>query len=456
MEKTNFVTVLLKKKSYRKYYIDFTNGNDSNPGTISLPMKTITKVNSLTLKPGESVLFKRGESWSGIDLICSNSGSGGKYITYNCYGNSSLALPVITGANTANQTMKADTKHHINIKNLNLTGTVNNYYCLRLADCHDVYVSGCLIHGAGVWYGLYVSGINTVCYNISIMANEIYSNKKTGLEIGYNNTVLPMIGPANIFVIGNSIHNNGTVTDTDHGIYLRDCTSGLISGNICYSNTVGSGIKVNTSTGLTITKNKCYLNKDGFVADAEYTATTTTVWSNNFAYNNTSDGLFIIGPLNGGKFYNNNLINNNSKGLEFFYEVSGWIIKNNIIFQDRLVTLDDYTSFCIEIGNGATQNLVNNTLDYNNLVYSSLYTPSDSICHINATRYNITTWRALSGNPDAHSSIVNPTFVTNYTNLHLQNGSGIKTAGINVSISNDFDGVVRNSSTPSIGAYEFV
>ncbi len=46
------------------YYVDATNGNDSNPGTSeSTPWKTIAKDNNSSLDPGDFVLSKRGEVW---------------------------------------------------------------------------------------------------------------------------------------------------------------------------------------------------------------------------------------------------------------------------------------------------------------------------------------------------------------------------------------------------------
>ena len=46
------------------YYVDATNGNDSNLETSqSDPWKTIAKVNSSNFQPGDNILFKRGEIW---------------------------------------------------------------------------------------------------------------------------------------------------------------------------------------------------------------------------------------------------------------------------------------------------------------------------------------------------------------------------------------------------------
>ncbi len=67
------------------YYVS-TTGNDSNSGTSeSSPWKTISKINSSSFQPGDSILFKRGEVWR-EQLVVPSSGSSGKPITFGAYG----------------------------------------------------------------------------------------------------------------------------------------------------------------------------------------------------------------------------------------------------------------------------------------------------------------------------------------------------------------------------------
>ncbi|MGV8141082.1 MAG: hypothetical protein ACP5NW_01420 [Candidatus Woesearchaeota archaeon] len=91
------------------YYVDATNGSDSNDGlSLATAIKTITKMNTLTLYPGDSVLFKRGEMWrlpvDAYPTITSGNSSG--YITYAAYGegNRPLFLSSINTSYTNNWT----------------------------------------------------------------------------------------------------------------------------------------------------------------------------------------------------------------------------------------------------------------------------------------------------------------------------------------------------------------
>ena len=78
------------------YYVSSSTGNDANTGTSpSVPWKTLDKVNSFIPQPGESVLFKRGDSWEGT-LIPPASGTAGNPITYGAYG--SGAHPKLYGS----------------------------------------------------------------------------------------------------------------------------------------------------------------------------------------------------------------------------------------------------------------------------------------------------------------------------------------------------------------------
>ncbi|RLC80154.1 MAG: hypothetical protein DRJ03_22210 [Chloroflexi bacterium] len=77
------------------YYVDATLGDDSNPGTITQPWKTISKVNSSSFNPGDKIYFKRGEIWR-ERLTVPSSGLDGNPITFGAYGTGDK--PKISGA----------------------------------------------------------------------------------------------------------------------------------------------------------------------------------------------------------------------------------------------------------------------------------------------------------------------------------------------------------------------
>lgn len=67
-----------------RFYLS-SQGNDDNPGTIELPWRTLGKVNSHKLAPGDSVFFARRSSFSG-GLLITESGTEDKPIAFTAYG----------------------------------------------------------------------------------------------------------------------------------------------------------------------------------------------------------------------------------------------------------------------------------------------------------------------------------------------------------------------------------
>ncbi|MVM30428.1 hypothetical protein GO755_10320 [Spirosoma sp. HMF4905] len=77
------------------YYVSSL-GNDSNSGkTSSVPFQSLSKVNTLTLQPGDSILFRRGDIFRGT-LTIRRSGSASRPIVFDAYDNG--IKPVISGS----------------------------------------------------------------------------------------------------------------------------------------------------------------------------------------------------------------------------------------------------------------------------------------------------------------------------------------------------------------------
>lgn len=75
------------------YYLDSNGGSDANDGlSESSPWKTISKLNSQNLQPGDNIFFLRDRIWN-EKLIISNSGIDSQPIIFDAYG--SGMAPVI-------------------------------------------------------------------------------------------------------------------------------------------------------------------------------------------------------------------------------------------------------------------------------------------------------------------------------------------------------------------------
>lgn len=94
-----YLLLILSVNAKATNYYFSNSGSDGNSGTIGSPWQTITKLNSVfsSLSPGDSVLFNRGDVFTG-QVVISRSGSVGSPIVIGAYG--SGVKPVINGFST--------------------------------------------------------------------------------------------------------------------------------------------------------------------------------------------------------------------------------------------------------------------------------------------------------------------------------------------------------------------
>jgi hypothetical protein len=100
LEKIFFITLFLLLISSvsraTRYYVDSTNGHDSNEGTSeAIPWKTISKVNRSQFQPGDFILFSCGGIWR-EQLNIPSSGSIALPIHFSAFGDGNK--PIINGS----------------------------------------------------------------------------------------------------------------------------------------------------------------------------------------------------------------------------------------------------------------------------------------------------------------------------------------------------------------------
>ncbi len=130
----------------RDYYVS-TAGNDSNPGTMTQPWKSIVRVNNTDFKPGDNVLFEGSKIFAGtINLDKNDSGAGNKKVVITSYG---TGRAIIDGGNGTG--LISEGCNHLIVKNLNFRGsgrktgnTGNGVHFIDLsgAEIDDVDVNG--------------------------------------------------------------------------------------------------------------------------------------------------------------------------------------------------------------------------------------------------------------------------------------------------------------------------
>jgi hypothetical protein len=78
-----------------QYYLSSSTGNDNNSGSQTQPWKTLSKLSNTTLGPGDTVYFKKEDTFRG-HYVVNGSGSAGNPITFTSYGTGNQ--PIISGS----------------------------------------------------------------------------------------------------------------------------------------------------------------------------------------------------------------------------------------------------------------------------------------------------------------------------------------------------------------------
>jgi hypothetical protein len=111
------------------YYVSAAGSDAANGTSLTTPWQSITKINASTFRPGDNVLFRRGDTFYGT-LVVNQSGAVGNPIVFGAYGVGSN--PVITGFTTLSGWR-------------NLGGNIYEYACSTCQlDCNMVTVADTL------------------------------------------------------------------------------------------------------------------------------------------------------------------------------------------------------------------------------------------------------------------------------------------------------------------------
>lgn len=139
---TFFLGITLSTSLAQTTYYVANNGNDNNTGrSISSPFQTLLKVNSLSLKPGDQVLFRRGDIFRGT-LTIRQSGSATLPIVVDAYGSGDK--PVLAGSvPVSNWTKLASNIYQASCPSCgnSVTGLYNNGVALPLGRYPNLDVS---------------------------------------------------------------------------------------------------------------------------------------------------------------------------------------------------------------------------------------------------------------------------------------------------------------------------
>ncbi len=479
------------------YYVDFSNGNDTNPGTETQPWKTIAKVNGFSFSPGDHIKFKRNETWNEYLYASSSGNASSGHIVYETYGTGSEPMLahsdygiLIDGQDyiivrdfeitSANGVMIYDSEgsnppDHIEVLNNKMHG--NSIPPAYTSDggvnirhgANNIVVSGNEIynHYYPVWLGE-GAGCQTIitnntiydCSGAGIGSDEVHCSEGTENVFSYNEIYnvdwhgIELAGNWHI-VEHNVIHNSGSGGHSGIHLFARfeptDPDKGgdynVIRYNKCFQiydrtdpnyRTDGNGIQIDQWCDYNLVYN-------------------------NITYENDGAGIIIFGG-SGNKIYNNTMYNN---GLDL----------GNRYGQFEFLLAQDDDSPCNDnivannIGFASSENHFAAATDEvsqnnNNTFSSNLWFNSAGDNMVGIIEYDLhaanpvsqTDWNNFSWT--TNEIFGDPLFTNQTTNdFHLQSNSPAIDAGTDLSsegITDDYDGVARpQGNNYDSGAYEY-
>ena len=228
------------------YFVDSSLGNDANSG--KSPKKawaSLAKVNSITFKPGDQILFKANTTYFG-QLEPKGSGIKNKPITINKYGVGKK--PAIHGEGKKWHTLLLSNVEYWEIRNLEITNTGKKRVAKRrgvvvrakdFGDCHHIVLDSLEIHhingslvkekgaGSAIFWQNYGKKVKTRFVDLIIKNNHLHHSGRNGITSkGYSdrNNWHPSIGVV--------IKNNLLEQIPGDGIVPIGCDGALIENNV--------------------------------------------------------------------------------------------------------------------------------------------------------------------------------------------------------------------------------
>lgn len=429
------------------YYLDYQGGKDENTGLSpepgddnSGPWKSFGMINTVSIKGGDSVLFKRGSVWTGGNVNVEGEGTEDEWVVYSTYG--SGAKPVFVNGF------------------LNIEG---NYIVLENMVSKDSDRNG-IARSKG--------------RNIIIRNCEVYNAENNGIRIKGTD----FLGYENIRIEGCRVENSGIDNITIHRENEREAGKGFVFVNNVSIGAGEEGFDLTTGSDIYLEGNVTEGNADGsFVCGRGVSDVYIT---RHFSLNDgtamkikSSDRIKIDYSIFTG---NQQLISldrnktNPGKGAPrnieilncvFWQTGSDYIMvarytEGNIVFRNNIFGSSKNQSLLRFTFNEVENSMQNYSFDFN-LYYTDLSEDTRTTFEMGQKPIEFLEWKQ-EFSQDKNSVYASPLFENASghfsvpTDFALSLSSPAIDAGTVVGLSEDFNGEgVPKSGVPDIGAVEF-
>ena len=261
------------------YYVSNAGSDAADGKSTSAPWKTVAKVNSATLNPGDQVLFASGQTFSDASLQPPGSGTEGAPISFGVYGTAGKA--------TLSKGIFVLDHHWLGFDSLAVIGAgtgVNPFQAGNNSGhyAHHCKVKRCLFDN-GSTSSTGVVGMVVYGDDWTIEANVVQNTGDNGMYL---------VGDCHR-VRRNKIQNTGTNTtigSSRHGIYFLVSNGEVVDNTIFASSTDGVSCRMRNALVRDNTIIGCQIGIAFFQID---TVAGTSRWSGNYVNNYSAAGVYV-------------------------------------------------------------------------------------------------------------------------------------------------------------------
>lgn len=331
----------INKADATTYYVDATGGSDAYDGLAGTydgshgPWQTLSKVQTMSasFQPGDSCLFKRGETFTGV-LNIAGSGSVSGDLTFSDYGSGNL--PIINS---------------------------NSTYALRLFNKSYVTIQNLHVQNGSAQNILFTSGGNHITLNDLTSSNGVALQTNTGstysnitingftIDASSGTYGMNLAGTLTDFTLTNITESGGV-----DGLYaLLTAGSNVTISNSTFNSNSLRGVRIRNIDGLTVSNIQTNSNGTiGFLYEGtgsnlnfDYATSTgntgggltfntstsdasdITINHSFFSADNDGNGVSFIGTGTVGNVTVSNSISSNNLGGDGFNVQGSW---SNVVF----------------------------------------------------------------------------------------------------------------------------